>query len=238
MKSLLILLIFCLSIIQVYTQTKFAVIGDYGNSTSTEADVSDMIDTWNVDFVITLGDNNYNNGSASTIDKNIGRDYNQWIYPYVGSYPPGGCPDNINRFFPSLGNHDYNTPDAQPYIDYFTLPNNERWYSVSWGNIDFYVLDSKLAYTERIRQEQIAWLENETSNSTADWRIVYFHYPPYSSRFGAIPMRFDFNSMNIDLVLSGHDHLYERLEIDGLTYIINGLGGNQFMIQVHRFPEV
>ncbi|MCH9028404.1 MAG: metallophosphoesterase, partial [Bacteroidetes bacterium] len=225
MKSILILLIFGLSINQVYTQTKFAVIGDYGYSSSAEADISDMIDTWNVDFIITLGDNNYNNGSASTIDKNIGRDYNQWIYPYVGSYPPGGSPDNINRFFPSLGNHDYNTANAQPYIDYFTLPNNERWYTFSWGNVDFYVLDSKLAYDEQIRQEQIAWLENETSNSTADWKIVYFHYPPYSSRFGAIPMRFDFNSMDIDMVLSGHDHLYERLEIDGLTYIINGLGG-------------
>ena len=58
MKSILILLIFGLSINQVYTQTKFAVIGDFGYSTSAEADVSNMIDTWNVDFVITLGDNN------------------------------------------------------------------------------------------------------------------------------------------------------------------------------------
>ena len=112
----------------ISAQTKFAVIGDYGYESTTEATVSDMIDTWNADFVITLGDNNYDNGSAATIDQNIGKDYNQWIYPYFGDHPPNGNPDQINKFFPSLGNHDYVTDNAQPYIDYFTLPNNERWY--------------------------------------------------------------------------------------------------------------
>jgi hypothetical protein len=213
----------------ITAQVKFAVIGCYGDESTYEAAVSDMIDTWNVDFVITLGDNNYNNGTAATIDQNIGKDYNQWIYPYNGSYLPGGSSDNINRFFPSLGNHDYNnTTDpnaAQPYLDYFVLPGNERWYSFSKGNIDFFVLDSQLGWITETLAEQWTWLQNEVANSTAQWKVVYFHHPPYSSRYSHTRMRLDFNSLNIDLVLAAHDHLYERLEIDGLTYIVNGLGG-------------
>jgi len=224
MKSILFLLIYILSINQVYTQTKFAAIGDYGKGGSAEADVSDMIDTWNVDFVITLGDNNYNDGSASTIDGNIGKDYNQWIYPYYGSYPPGGSPDNVNRFFPSLGNHDYLTNNAQPYIDYFTLPNNERYYTFSWGSVDFFVLDSEGGWDSGNLAEQWNWLQNAVVNSSGQWKVVYFHHPPYSSRYSHTRMRLDYNSLNIDMVLAGHDHLYERLEIDGVTYMINGLG--------------
>ena len=106
LRSIFLILILLLTNNKINAQTSFAVIGDYGKGGSAEADVSDMIDTLDVDFVITLGDNNYNNGSASTIDNNIGKDYNQWIYPYVGNYPPGGSQDGVNRFFPSLGNHD------------------------------------------------------------------------------------------------------------------------------------
>jgi hypothetical protein len=213
----------------INAQLKFAVIGDYGNESIEEAAVSDMIDTWNVDFVITLGDNNYNDGTSATIDQNIGKDYNQWIYPYSGSYPPGGSPDNTNRFFPSLGNHDYNntiTPSAaQPYLDYFTLPGNERWYSFSQGNVDLFVLDSQIGWIYDSLAIQWSWFQNEVTNSTAQWKVVYFHHPPYSSRGSHSRMRLDFKSLNIDLVLAAHDHLYERLEIDDLTYIVNGLGG-------------
>ena len=174
----LILLFLCTILCVFFTyqninaQIKFAVIGDYGDANDFEAAVSDMIDTWNVEFVITVGDNNYNNGYASTIDANIGKDYNQWIYPYSGSYPiggpPGGSPDNINRFFPSLGNHDYantiNPNAALPYLDYFELPGNERWYSFSWGNVDFFVLDSQLGWIPTTLAVQSDWLQNEVAN--------------------------------------------------------------------------
>jgi predicted phosphodiesterase len=224
-KPILSLLVLIIIFHEVYAQTKFAAIGDYGYSTSAEADVSNMIDSWNVDFVITMGDNNYNDGSASTIDANIGKDYNQWIYPYYGNYPPGGSQDSTNRFFPSLGNHDYNTANAQPYIDYFTLPNNERWYTFSWGSVDFFILDSEAGWDASNLADQWNWLQNEVPNSSGQWKVVYFHHPSYSSRYSHTRMRFDYSSLNIDLVLAGHDHLYERLEIDGVTYMINGLGG-------------
>ena len=127
-------------------QIKFAVIGDYGKDGSNVQAVADLIDSLDVDFIITTGDNNYNNGAESTIDMNIGKYFNEYIYPYVGIYSPGGSPDGLNRFFPSLGNHDYNNTinpyAAQPYLDYFELPGNERWYTFSQGNVDFFALDS------------------------------------------------------------------------------------------------
>ncbi len=101
MKLLLILLIFGLSIIQVYTQTKFAVIGDYGYAGSGEQAVANLVNSWNVDFIITTGDNSY---KSNPIDNNIGQYYSDWIGNYNGSYGNGS---SNNKFFPSLGNHDY-----------------------------------------------------------------------------------------------------------------------------------
>ena len=111
--------------------TRFAVIGDFGCGCQAELDVSNLVKSWNPEFIITTGDNNYDFGEASTIDANIGQYYHDFIYPYVGSYGAGA---DTNRFFPSLGNHDwgdgYIQPPAtavQPYLDYFTLPGNERY---------------------------------------------------------------------------------------------------------------
>jgi hypothetical protein len=74
-------------------QVRFATIGDYGKDGSNLQAVTNLINSWNVEFIMTLGDNNYNNGAASTIDKNIGKYVNSYIYPYIGSYSPGGSPD-------------------------------------------------------------------------------------------------------------------------------------------------
>lgn len=85
------------------------------------------------------GDNNYPDGVASTIDPNIGQYYHEFISPYPGIY---GVGDTINRFFPTLGNHDVRTDDGQPYTDYFTLPNYERYYDFVWGDVHFFALNS------------------------------------------------------------------------------------------------
>ncbi|MBZ0159711.1 MAG: metallophosphoesterase, partial [bacterium] len=111
---------------------RFAVIGDYGFAGQPEADVANLVKSWNPDFIITVGDNNYPSGAVSTIDNNIGQYYHDFISPYLGLWGPGAT---INRFFPSLGNHDWATTGAQPYLDYFTLPNNERYYDVVWGPV-------------------------------------------------------------------------------------------------------
>ncbi|HFB67857.1 MAG TPA: hypothetical protein ENJ66_02750, partial [Calditrichae bacterium] len=83
-----------------------AVIGDYGSEGQALADVSQLIHSWNPDIIITLGDNNYPDGEASTIDQNIGKYFYDFISPYQGSYGAGA---DTNRFFPTLGNHDWRT---------------------------------------------------------------------------------------------------------------------------------
>ena len=89
---------------------RFAVIGDYGTGLQDEGDVAALVDNWQPDFVITTGDNNYPSGASETIDAHIGQFYHAYIYPYLGTFSPGA---DVNRFFPSLGNHDWDTSAAQ-----------------------------------------------------------------------------------------------------------------------------
>ena len=122
----------------------FAFIGDFGNNSTGELQVANLVDSWNPDLVATLGDNNYPSGSASTIDPNIGQYYHEYIGNYTGADGSGSA---VNRFFPALGNHDWQTRSGSPalptpYLDYFTLPGNERYYSYIQGPVEFFVLDS------------------------------------------------------------------------------------------------
>ncbi len=84
-------------------------------------------------------------------------------------------------------------------------------------------------------QAQIAWLRHGLNTSTAAFRVVVFHHPPFSTARHDPPaahMRLPFKAWGADLVLSGHQHVYERLEVDGLTYIINGLGGHHWIYEI------
>src|SRR5258706_13835302 len=83
---------------------RFAVIGDFGANTPEEGDVANRIKSWNPDLILTVGDNNYQLGQASTIDANIGKNYHNYIYPYKGSFDPGSG-TGVNHFFPRLGSH-------------------------------------------------------------------------------------------------------------------------------------
>jgi hypothetical protein len=53
--------------------TRFAVIGDFGQSGKPEADVATLVKGWNPDFIVTTGDNNYSNGSRFSIENSIGK---------------------------------------------------------------------------------------------------------------------------------------------------------------------
>ena len=78
----------------------FAVIGDFGSNDSNEAAVANLVKSWNPSFIVTVGDNNYPDGEASTIDANIGKYYHEYIHPYSGAYGAGAA---TNRFWPSVG---------------------------------------------------------------------------------------------------------------------------------------
>jgi tartrate-resistant acid phosphatase type 5 len=210
------------------TPIRFAVIGDYGLVGQPAQDVSDLVKSWQPDFIITTGDNNYPDGEAATIDDNIGQYYHGFIYPYRGEYGEGA---DINRFFPALGNHDYSPTDGfQPYLDYFDLPGNGRYYDFVWGPVHFFALNSDWREPDGHHQNsvQAMWLRDGLAASTAPWKLVYMHVPPYSSGLhGSAPvMQWPYAEWGASVVLAGHDHTYERLEVDGIAYFVNGLGGH------------
>jgi tartrate-resistant acid phosphatase type 5 len=222
-KTIVILLLSCSCLLA----QKFASIGDYGDAGSDELAVANLVKSWNPDFIITLGDNNYPDGEASTIDANVGQYYYQYIYPYVGSYGQGS---DVNRFFPSLGNHDWHTNPPQPHYDYFVLPNNERYYDFIWGDVHFFALDSDTVEPDGVTGNSIQgqWLQNALSTSISTWRVVYFHHAPYSSssNHGSQEyMQWPFKEWGADVVMAGHDHTYERVIHENFPYFVNGLGG-------------
>jgi len=208
--------------------TRFAVIGDYGDNTRSEEDVAELVKSWNPEFIITTGDNNYPDGGADTVDDNIGQFYSAFIYPYEGKYTPSER-TTVNRFFPTLGNHDWLTAKAQPYLDYFALPGNERYYDFVWGPIHFFALDSDSKEPDGNTQDSIQalWLRDKLASSTATWKIVYMHHPPHSSgKHGSSAERqWPFREWGATAVIAGHDHTYERILKDGFPYFVNGLGG-------------
>ncbi len=209
----------------------FAVIGDYGLDGENEAAVADLVKNWNPDFIITTGDNNYENGEMSTIEDNITRHYGDYIYNYDAEeqYRCNGkaFEEQINRFFPSPGNHDtYGLSGMKPYLNFFTLPGNEKYYAFTWGDIAFFSLNS----TASFMGEQESWLKEQLTHSEKTYNIVYFHHSPYSTgRHGdERKMQLEYYAMDVDVVFTGHDHIYSRIEKtgeEGLYYIINGAGG-------------
>jgi len=217
----------------------FAVIGDYGLAGPDEEAVATLVHSWEPDFIITTGDNNYPNGEAATIDENVGQYYADYIHPYTGAYTQTSAIDT-NRFFPSLGNHDYYSLNgAQPYLDYFTLPGNERYYAFEWGPVHLFAVNSDYNEPDGIRADsaQGVWLRDGLAASTAPWRLVYMHVAPYSSanHGSAAVMQWPFAEWGATAVLAGHDHVYERLLIDGIPYFVNGLGGSP---SIYGFDEI
>jgi len=206
---------------------RFAVIGDFGEAGQPELEVANLVKSWDPDFIITTGDNNYPDGAAQTIDANVGQYYHEFIYPYLGDYGAGA---DENRFFPTLGNHDWNTPNARPYLDYFTLPGNERYYDFTWGSVHFFAIDSDPSEPDGTASSsvQAAWLQDGLATSTSAWNLVYLHHPPYSSgsHHGSAPtLQWPYAGWGADAVLAGHEHNYERIFQNGIPYFVNGLGG-------------
>jgi hypothetical protein len=196
---------------------KFAVLGDFGDGSSRQYDVAAMMAkrraTFPFELVTLVGDNMY--GSQGP------RDYQRkFEIPYKPLLDAGV------KFYASLGNHD---ELAQRFYEHFNM-HGERYYSFKAPKEDvrFFALDSGYLVAE-----QITWLENELQGSNEDWKIAYFHHPPYSSgdRHGSDevvrktlePL---FIKHNVSVVLNGHDHFYERVKPqNGIVYFIVGSGG-------------
>ena len=205
---------------------RFAVIGDYGDASENEAAVSQLVHGWRPGFIITVGDNNYGSGKIENIDPRIGQFYADYIFPYRGAYGPGAT---SNRFYPTLGNHDWNSQGLPAHLDYFTLPGNERYYDVVRGPVHLFALSSDPREPDGVTSDSIQgqWGQAALAASTSCWNLVYFHHAPFSSgEHGSNDwMQWPFQAWGADVVMAGHDHIYERLSIEGFPYIVNGLGG-------------
>lgn len=208
----------------------FAVVGDSGSGSRDQYLMSAVIAKFSPQLVVHVGDVVYKTGSERQYEANFYRPYQELL----SSVP----------FYPSLGNHDVRTNDGAPYLRAFDLPRDnpqktERYYSFDYGPVHFVALDSELYYTDHSipAQAQKAWLEKDLARSRHPWKIVFFHRPPFSSALGPHPggdkrIRTDlvpvFERAHVDLVLSGHQHNYERLRpINGVTYIVSGGGGGE-----------
>ena len=215
----------------------FAVIGDYGSGGQGEAPVADMVKSWNPQFILTLGDNNYGDLSLTGMKAFIGDYYQDFIYnpDAPESYQAHGlsAQEMQNRFFPAAGNHDMNKMGSRnAYLSYFTLPGNELYYDIRWNkDIHIFILDSGgHGESECCETEQGKWLRNGLRHSTANYKLVLFHHPPYAaiSRKSYHKMRWPFEEWGASVVLNGHDHVYARIaskKSPSFFYLINGLGG-------------
>ena len=132
-------------------------------------------------------------------------------------------------YYTSLGNHEGN---HESYYHYLDLPGNESWYTFSYGDADFFAVNSSAAYTPGSPQH--TWLSDALAASDAPWKIVFFHHPPYACtparkpgdigiQENVVPL---LEQHGVQLALLGHDHLYGRsVELNGVTYVITGGGG-------------
>ncbi len=211
------------------TTSVFGVIGDYGSNGPSELAVANLVKSWSPEFIVTVGDNNYPDGEAATIDANIGQYYHDYIFPYLGAYGAGAT---TNKFYPALGNHDWDSATgAQPYLDYFALPGNERYYDFVLGSVHFFILDSDLDEPDgrTSGSVQAAWLQSQMTASTTAWQLVMLHHSPYSSGVddGSNPdLQWSYSAWGADGVVSGHNHNYERIDVAGVPYFVNGTSGD------------
>ena len=227
---------FCFS----QSSINLACVGDYGTGTSVQ-NVANMVASWNPDLVFTTGDNNYtaNNTSVGSWDNEVGQYYGQFIHFPVGvpsTYAPG---PSINRFFPALGNHDWDA-GISGWNNYFELPGNERYYDVVRGSVHLFFISSDPREPDGIASTsaQAQWLQNGLANSASPWKIVIFHHPAYSSgtHGNTLAMQWPFSAWGASMVFTGHDHTYERIVKNGFNYVVNGIGGRP-LYAFNAIPE-
>lgn len=226
---------------QADDEVTFAIIGDFGSGSDSERRVAELVGSWNPSFVTTTGDNVYSAETAAgwtALENKVGEFYHDYIYPYRGNRGPGS-PTGTNRFFPALGNHDWGDPGTPlltcedqncsgAWLEYFELPGNGRYYDYRDGPVHIFVLDDYYLEPDGhfADSTQADWLRATMGASDAPWKIVLTHFAPFQSTNGGHrSIQWPFAEWGASMVVSGHSHLYERLEINGLTYVVNGLGG-------------
>jgi predicted MPP superfamily phosphohydrolase len=194
---------------------RFAAIGDTGTGSSKQHQLGELMARYRAsfpfEFVLMMGDNLYGGESARDYVKKFEMPYRKLL-------------DNKVKFYASLGNHDL---ALQVNYEHFNM-NGKEYYRFKKGNVAFYALNSN--YMDK---KQVAWLESELAKDTSEWKVCFFHHAPYSSakRHGSDKQLREvvepiFVKYRVNVVLTGHDHVYERLKQQkGIYYFVTGAGG-------------
>ena len=194
---------------------RFLVIGDTGTGTKQQHELADVMvryrQAFPYEFVLMMGDNMYGGEKADDFKKKFEDVYKSLL-------------DEKVKFYASLGNHD---DSNQRFYENFNM-RGEEFYRLKKGNVAFYALNSN--YMDK---RQVKWLEEELAKDASEWKIAFFHHPPYSSggkhgsssgvREVVEPI---FLKYGVNAVFNGHEHFYERLKPQkGIYYFISGAGG-------------
>jgi len=193
----------------------FAVIGDSGTGDRVQYDLARQMvaahERVAFDRVLMLGDNIYGGQSPADFVQKFERPY-------------GPLLDAGVRFYAALGNHD---DEKNRFYPAFNM-HGQRYYTYAERYVRFIVLDSDM-----LDAPQRAWLETTLEHADEPWRICYFHHPLYSDghRHGSqvdlrVALEPLFVKYDVNVVFSGHDHVYERLTPQhGIHYFVVGAGG-------------
>lgn len=205
---------------------RFAVIGDSGRGDQRQYETAAQLNAWRVrfpfEFVVMLGDNIYDHHTPADYQQRFERPYKPLLDAGV-------------TFHAAIGNHD---DPAQVYYEKFNM-GGERYYSyrrgemslrggLTGGGARFFVLDSR-----SLDSGQLAWLHQQLRDSGSRWKIAYLHHPIYTSgryRTAARILRTELEPVlvdgDVDVVLAGHEHFYERLAPQrGIVYFTLGSSG-------------
>lgn len=173
-----------------------------------------------------------------------GRNYGMWIKQF---FTPARDLLASVPIWPAIGNHestrahdDITHQEESKFFSLFELPGNERWYRVEYHLLTLLVLDSNSGMGPA--KAQYKWLRKQLRSERKRYTLVAFHHAPFSSgphakinldatpgerpidegRRFVVPL---FEMYGVDLVLNGHDHIYERSVKNGITYVVAGGGG-------------
>jgi len=194
---------------------KFAVLGDSGSGNIHQYSVAEQILEQNVDFVLHTGDLVYPNGEEKD-------------YPLRFYLPYRKILERV-PFFPAPGNHDYKTASGQPLYDNFVRPGSGAHYSLDYANAHIVSLDCYQVDTGSSR-----WLAEDLSKTNKIWKFVFLHESPFSNKANRsgnrevgdywLPV---FEKHSVDIVFTGHDHVYTRFrKLRGVYHIIEAVGGS------------
>jgi 3',5'-cyclic AMP phosphodiesterase CpdA len=195
---------------------RFVAAGDVGDSgrrlDATAAAVAELNRRDPIDALWLLGDNVYPSGNPARLDEVV-------FTPFAPVLDAGV------DLLAILGNHDVQAGHGDAQIAALGMPG--RYWARELNGVLLVGLDSNTPDDP----DQRAWLERTLAGTAAPWRIVALHHPPYSagyqgsSRVARAVFSPLFERYGVQLVLSGHDHDYQRsVPINGVTYVVSGAG--------------